>query len=112
MTKVVLPSDSFTQYQISCPKCGWKWYFIKGQLEHPQFTFVCDCKTAFKPRLTIPDPKIKEQKPVHTSYFDQVLANLIKLGFSKDESLKRLSPVFSPDKDIETILSQAIFRGC
>lgn len=107
--KQVLPSQAFTQYQIICPNCGWKWYFIEAQLKHPKFLFVCDCAEAFKPRLTI---EIKEKEISNTvnDIFSQVVDILRQNGWSKQESVERLEKVYSPQKDIKTLLTEAIFN--
>jgi len=109
--KTTLPTERFSQYSFLCPGCGWKHFFTENQVNNRKFVYVCDCTTAFKPRLTESSPE-DIPKITKGEEYTTALEIMKAQGYSVREAKEMLDKVFSPEKDVVTLIKDAIFNGC
>lgn len=104
----ILPKETYTQYKFDCPQCDWPWWATIAQLSHPQYIIVCYCGYCFKPILKNEHAKVIDNYSLEEK-FNQIVQVLVLQGYSKKEAIYRVKKVYRQDKDIESLIKDAIF---
>lgn len=108
----VLPISEFRQHQFKCPnpKCFLTHWFTDNMLSSGRTVVTCDCKTVFRPRLSMPEKKSKNKinpKPNNRNY-DITVTMMQVYGKSEEEAKEIVNEVFDDSITLEELIEKAV----